>query len=127
MDQEKNNKVLLVVEDDPHIATALHERLNKEKYSLIEARTGKEGLEKALEAKPDLIVLDIVLPEMDGMEVLEELRKDEWGKNANVIILTNLTHDVREQRARQLDVLDYLVKTEVSIGSLADKVTEHIK
>ena len=124
---EEKNKTLLVVEDDPHIATALHARLDKNEYTLIEARNGREGLQKALESKPDLIVLDIVLPELDGMQVLEKLREDEWGKDAKVIVLTNLAHDVREKRARELGVEEYLVKTEVSIGALAEEVTKFLK
>jgi CheY-like chemotaxis protein len=81
---------ILIVEDDGMIRYSYADLLQKEGYEVIEAADGRAGLERALLEKPDVILLDLLMPEMGGQILLQELRKDSWGKSAKVIILTNI-------------------------------------
>ncbi|MBT6034062.1 MAG: response regulator, partial [Candidatus Jacksonbacteria bacterium] len=82
---------ILIVEDDQSLYKALTERFEREGYSVLGAKNGEEGLSIALEEKPVLILLDIIMPKKDGISMLADLRKDEWGKNVPVIMLSNLS------------------------------------
>src|SRR3989344_1728070 len=86
-------KKILIVEDELAYLELLKSQLTQKGYSVIEAENGKKGLETAKKEKPDLILLDIRMPVMDGITMLDLLRKDEYGKSAKVIILTNLEPD----------------------------------
>ncbi len=90
---ETINKKILVVEDDRAEATALADTLTREGFIVSSAENGVKGLERALADHPDLILLDIVMPEMDGITMLNKLREGEWGHSVPVIILTNLNPD----------------------------------
>jgi len=110
---EKSNKKILVVEDESAVNYALSLKFNLIKgVELFFAKDGEQGLNMALEKKPDLILLDIIMPKMDGIEMLKKLRQDNWGKNVKVIILSNLSHTDREREARELGVEDYIIKAE---------------
>ena len=116
------NKVILVVEDELSLARALVEKLFKEGFSVIEARNGEEGLQVALREHPDLILLDIVMPKMDGITMLTKLREDSWGKGARVVILTNLSDDLSVDKSIQYGAFDYLVKTDWKIEEVIEKI-----
>lgn len=88
--QPANGKKVLIVEDDVFLSTVLQDKFKHEGFSVTAAHNGKEGLESALANHPDIILLDIIMPVMDGMTVIRKLREDEWGKTAPVIMLTNL-------------------------------------
>ena len=118
------SKKILIIEDEQPVLHALNEILSPEGYVLIETVTGEAGLKTALETHPDLIILDLLLPEMGGIEVFEKIREDDWGKNAQVLILTNLTHDEKERRAKELNVSEYIIKSNISVKSLARKIKE---
>jgi len=110
---EKLNKKILVVEDESAVNYALSLKFNSIKgVELFFAKDGEQGLNMALEKKPDLILLDLIMPKMDGMEMLKRLRQDNWGKNVKVIILSNLTHPDKEREAKELGVEDYIVKAD---------------
>src|SRR3989344_1567793 len=97
-------KKILVVEDEVAYLKLLNSQLTEKGYTVIEAVNGKKGLEKAKSENPDLILLDIRMPVMDGMAMLNALRKEEAGKKTKVIILTNIEPDdkmVREVVSRQ--------------------------
>ena len=91
MKKEKKKKSILIVEDELSLQKVLTEKLSHEGYLIIQASNGQEGLDSALREKPDLILLDILMPVMDGSAMLEKLRADEWGKKAKVIIIINLS------------------------------------
>jgi DNA-binding response OmpR family regulator len=91
--EQNQQKKILVVEDDRAESIALVDTLTREGFSVSTAENGIKGLERALADRPDLLLLDIVMPEMDGLTMLNKLREDEWGKNVSVIILTNLNPD----------------------------------
>ena len=120
------NKKILIIEDEAPLIQALAEALSA-KFDVIQANNGKLGLEKALSENPDFVLLDMVLPEMVGIEVLSHLRQDAKGKNIPVIILTNLTDLNLEMKARELGVEDYLVKANVSINTLTKNISKILK
>ena len=90
---------ILIVEDDQSLLQALTLRLERENFKIISARDGEDGLEQAKNLHPDLILLDIIMPRMDGITMLKKLRTDEWGKKVSVIILTNLSDAEKEADA----------------------------
>jgi len=122
-----NPKTILIIEDEEPIIHALSKVLGPLGHHLMEAPNGLTGLKAALETHPNLIILDLVLPKMDGIKVLEELRKDAWGKTAQVLVLTNLSGDKYEESAKKHNVLAYLVKINTSINDLAEKVRYYIE
>ncbi len=84
-------KIILIIEDELVLLTALADEFKEEGFTVITAPDGQAGLESALKNHPDLILLDILMPVMDGITMLNKLRKDKWGKNAKVVLLTNLS------------------------------------
>ncbi len=84
---------VLIIEDDGVLLEMYSDKFGKGGYSVVAAKDGVEGLRKALEIKPDLLLLDLVLPKMDGMAVMKKLRVDDWGKTVPIIVLTNLNVD----------------------------------
>jgi len=122
------NKKILVVDDDKSLQEVLKIKLTNEGFEVAAASNGKDGLEKALKEHPDLILLDLIMPEMTGQEVLTELHKDSWGKTAPVIILTNVSDPIKmaqteEQSVGNATLFDYVIKSDSSL----DKVVEKIK
>jgi two-component system, OmpR family, alkaline phosphatase synthesis response regulator PhoP len=105
-----NRAKILVVEDDVNIVITLQDRLAANGYKVIIACDGKEGLEKALTEKPDIILLDIIMPIMDGHEMLEQLRKTEEVKDIPVIILSARSQTQDIERATICGIDDYIVK-----------------
>mgnify|MGYP000347173881 FL=1 len=123
----ENKKVLLIVEDDLALAKALVGKFSSENFDLLEAKNGQEGLEMALSKKPDLILLDVVMPRMDGISMLKELRQDAWGKNVPVIILSNLSDVQNNPEISQEHIADYIIKTDWSLEDIVKKVKDILK
>ena len=119
-------KKILIVEDEEVLMSLLQKKLTQEGYKIIIARDGEEGLEKMKETLPDLILLDILMPKKDGLEVMEEMQKDKQLKNIPVIIVSNSGQPVEIDRACQLGVKDWLVKTEFDLQEVVDKVKKQI-
>lgn len=109
---------VLIVEDEISLRNALKTKLTKEGYDVLEAANGKDGLGVALDKKPDLILLDIIMPIMDGISMLKLLRKDKWGKKANVIVLSNLSDPFKESEIKEVNVVNYLIKTNWKLEDL---------
>ena len=125
MENETPKKILLI-EDDRSLQNALSEMLSQEGYQTISALDGEEGVKKAEEDKPDLIILDIILPKKDGYEVLAEIKKGN-SKDIPVLILTNLeeVHDV--QKAISLGATTFMVKSDFSLKDILEKVKENLR
>ncbi len=119
------NKIL-VVDDDEALLKIISDKLTAENFSVLQAKNGLEGLTTALKEHPDLVLLDIVMPEMDGLTMLKKLREDAWGKDVRVIITTNLADDKKTEEAMTQGVYDFLVKTEWSLDDLILKVKDKI-
>lgn len=120
------DKVILIVEDEAPIQTALGDNLEAEGFEVIKAKNGVEGLERALKEHPDLILLDIMMPQMNGLTMLKKLRTDEWGENAQVIILTNFGDNEKIAEALNEDVSEYLVKSDIKIEELVARIKEKL-
>lgn len=125
MSEEK--KRILIVEDEELLMKALVIKLNHEGFETLTALNGEEGLQVAFSEHPDLILLDIIMPKMDGLTMLKKLREDSWGKDASVVILTNLSDAESVMIAVQNHAYDFLVKSEWEIDDLAKKVKEKLK
>lgn len=118
-------KKILVVEDELAYLKLLNSQLTEKGYAVIEAINGKEGLEKAKKENPDLILLDIRMPVMDGMTMLDLLRKEETGKKTKVIILTNLEPDEKIIKDVVSDQPSYyFVKSDIQLNDLLEKIQE---
>ena len=116
-------KKILIVEDEPAMREALKEKLTISGFSVIEGKDGEEGLKLAFNNTPDLILLDILMPRMDGMMMLKKVRETEWGKKVPVIILTNLSADEKITSEVVTDEPSYyLMKTDWPIEEIVNKV-----
>lgn len=117
-------KTLLIIEDELSLQHALHDALTRKGFSCITAPDGETGLKKALSLKPDLILLDLFMPVMDGMTMLKTLRTDPWGVDARVLILTNLSVDTTAHVQNIVTTAPeyYLVKSDWSIDDIVSKV-----
>ena len=127
MNIEKNNKKVLIVDDNTDLSSVLVDKFTASGFEADSADNGEIGLKKALETHPDVILLDLVMPVMDGLETLKRLRKDEWGKDAKVIILTLLDEVKYVAEAMDNSFIGYIVKTDESLGNIVDKVKEVLK
>ncbi len=119
-----SNKKILIIEDEEALRRALREEFAHANFETLEAKDGEEGLTIALSAHPDLILLDIVMPVMDGMAMFKKLREDAWGKDAKVIILTNYSDDERVASAVVQQPKYYLVKSDWKIRDVVAKAKE---
>jgi len=122
----KTMKKILFVEDEQTLQKALKEVLEKEGYNVLPASNGEEGLSSAKEQKPNLILLDLILPKMDGFEVLKNLKADNKCKDIPVIVLTNLEGSSDVGRAIELGATTYLVKAQYSLEEVTKKIKEVI-
>jgi CheY-like chemotaxis protein len=125
--EETNKKNILVVDDDDNLRLVLVDKLNISGFNAVGATNGKEGLEKALKTHPDVILLDILMPVMDGWEMLGRLREDEWGRKAKVIMLTVVEDAEAVARAIQDGSFTYLIKTNQSIDEIVEKIEDMLK
>ncbi len=119
-------KKILLVEDEEIIIDLLQRKLQKEGYEVSVARDGEEGLKVMREVKPDLILLDIVMPKMGGFEVMEEMAKEPDLKKIPVIVISNSGQPVELDRAQELGAKDWLIKTEFDPQEVIDKVVKQI-
>ncbi len=121
MDSEQKKKIL-IVEDEPALRNVLIDKFSNEGFEVIQARDGEEALKTALAEHPDLILLDILLPVMDGMTMLTHLREDVWGKDVHVMLLSNLNTIGTVAKAVELGSYEYLVKSDWKLEDIVHKV-----
>lgn len=118
---------ILIIEDEKALADSLGEKLTQEGFDVLRAEDGITGLDMAFQNEPDLILLDIVMPKMNGLEMLSRLRKDEWGKRVAVILLTNYENTAKMEEVKKYGVEDYLIKSGTKLQDIVDKVRGVIK
>jgi DNA-binding response OmpR family regulator len=121
------NKHILVVDDETELCDVLRSKLEAEGFMVSTANDGEEALERAFEGKPDLILLDLVMPNKDGFEVLTELREDKWGKDVPVILLTNLDDYESLSKVLEKQGHEYLVKTDWKIEEVVEKIKQTLE
>lgn len=124
---ENDKKIKIVLaEDDRFISIAYKDGLTRAGFEVIHAADGSEAIKKIKSEKPDIILLDIIMPEKNGFEVLEEIKKDAEVKDIPVIILSNLGQDSDIKKGKELGAVDYFVKSNLSMAEVVEKVTDHI-
>jgi DNA-binding response OmpR family regulator len=119
-----NNQRILIVEDDNFLSQMYVTKLELENFNVLSAFTGLQGLKTAQKEKPDLILLDLGLPEMDGFEVLKHLKEDEATKNIPVLILTNFSQKDDIDRCLALGASDYLIKAHFVPSEVIKKIKD---
>jgi len=123
-----NKKILVaLIEDDPLIAEMYTTKFKKEGFDLKHAPDGETGLQLIKDAKPDIILLDIIMPKLDGFQVLKQLRILPDFKDTPVIMLTNLGQEEDVQKGRQYGATDYFIKTNFTPAAIVDKVKTLLK
>jgi Response regulator containing CheY-like receiver, AAA-type ATPase, and DNA-binding domains len=126
MAKSPDNKTILVVEDEADMRFVLTERLRQEGFNVKEATNGQEALDLLSHHPVDLILLDLVMPIMDGMEMLRRLQWDEEGKRTKVIILTNSAEDTRMQEALRRGIGNYVIKSDTTIEHIVGLVKDKL-
>tara|TARA_B100000508_G_scaffold19515_1_gene13030 strand:+ start:3613 stop:3987 length:375 start_codon:yes stop_codon:yes gene_type:complete len=118
---------ILIIEDSPYLAESLVDMLTIRGHNAMVAPTGREGVTMAVEKQPDLILLDIRLPDIDGYEVYRRIRDDKWGAKANVIVLT--ASESTDVISKNIDLpMDHvLFKPEWSVTDLLDRIDQELK
>lgn len=120
-------KKILIVEDEAVLLELLTQKFENEGFTVIKAKDGKEGLENSLTNHPDIILLDILMPRMNGIEMLKHLRKDKWGEHVPVFLLTNLSPTEPKIDELKDHLLEYFIKTDWKLSDLTRKVKEKLK
>jgi len=119
-------KKILLVEDDDALASVYETRLQAEGFDIRRVPNGEEALASALQYKPDLILLDVMMPKVSGFDVLDILRNTPETTNVKIIMLTALSQDTDRQRAEEMGVDDYLVKSQVVIADVVERIKHHL-
>jgi len=119
-------KKVLIIEDEDIIIDLLEKKLIQEGYEVSTAHNGEEGLKMVKQIKPDIVLLDIVMPKKSGYEVMEEMNKDPELKKIPIIIISNSGQPVELDKAKELGARDWLIKTEFDPNEVAEKVKKQI-
>lgn len=119
------NKVL-IVEDEPDIREAMSIALTESGFDVLQAANGLEGLKLAIAEEPDVILLDLIMPEMDGITTLQKLRAHPWGRNVKVLILTNMDDAKNIALTHEYNISDYVIKSHHSLKEIMSKVRETV-
>jgi len=118
-----SKKRVLVAEDDPSLSQILSSRLTRAGVEVVKAKDGEEALRVIRETKPDLVLLDLILPgKYDGFEVLQKMREDPTLDSRSVVIISNLGQESDMERVKQLGAVEYFVKAKTSIDDLVNRI-----
>ena len=120
-------KTILIIEDDKFLRELIVRKLKDEKYQIVEASDGEEGLEKVKKNPPDLVLLDLILPGIDGFEVLSRIKEEHALSSIPVIILSNLGQREEVERGLKLGAVDYLIKAYFTPREIIDKIKAVLK
>lgn len=119
-------KKILLVEDDAALAAVYEARLQLEGFEVQKVANGEDALSAAIKYRPDLIVLDIMMPKISGFDVLDIIRNTPETTNMRVVILTAMSQQKDKERAEQLGADEYLVKSQVVIGDVVERIRHHL-
>lgn len=120
-----DKKTVLLIEDDPFLVGMYKEKFTMEGFEVLVAEDGLQGLSFATSQKIDIIILDILIPKLSGIDLLARLRQDEKGKDVPVIVLTNLSGSEDEQKIRSYGVKDYLIKSNYTPGQVVEIIRKY--
>ncbi len=119
-------KKILFIEDDEFLQNVYQYEFGNKNITVIMASDGEDGLKKAEKERPDLILLDLILPKMDGFSVLEEIKKDPELKNIPVIVLSNLGQKKDVQTCKKMGAVDYIVKMNSRFSEVVEKINQNL-
>ncbi len=117
------NECVLIIEDEVDVRDAMADAITQAGYEVITANDGDEGIKLAFERHPNLILLDLVMPVMDGHEFLSRLREDPWGKEAKVLVITSMDDINNVVSAHEGKIEDYIIKAHTSL----DELVKHVR
>lgn len=117
---------LLIIEDEPLLREMYFQAFTEQGLEIVSAETAEEGLFMIEQEKPDLVLLDILLPNDNGLEMLEQIRRDPNTAKTKVLVFSNFDDKTARQKAEQLGVLDYLIKTDFTPQEIIDKVMAYL-
>lgn len=120
-------KTILIIEDDKFLRELIARKLTNEDFEVSEAVDGEEGIKKIKEEKPDLVLLDLILPGIDGFEVLSQTKKEPTLVSIPVIILSNLGQKDDVEKGLKMGAVDYLIKAHFTPGEIIDKIKAALK
>ncbi len=120
-------KKILIIEDEKILAEMYYDKFLSSGYNVILAQTAEEGIEEARKEKPDLILLDILLPRMNGIDFVEAFKKEKDIINAPIVAFSNYDDPETKKRAAELGVKDYLIKTNYTPEEIVNKVRSYLK
>lgn len=123
----ETKKTILVIEDDKFLRELISRKLIGEGFDVLEAVDGEEGIKKIKEGKPDLVLLDLILPSIDGFEVLTRVRDDPAVSSIPIIILSNLGQREEVEKGLKLGAIDYLIKAHFTPGEIIEKIKNVLK
>lgn len=126
MPKDKQQKVL-IIEDEETLSQMYEMKFQKEGFEVATALDGQAGVDQVKKFKPEIILLDIILPKLDGFTVLEQIKADDTAKNIPVIMLTNLGQSEDVEKGKKMGAVDYLVKANCTPMDVVKKVQEHLK
>lgn len=117
-------KTVMIVEDEDSLRELLSDKFKDSGFKVCCTHNAEDGIKIALKNRPDLILLDIILPKMDGLTMLKKLRQDKWGSGVPVIILSNLNDQKKVSEALKIGVYDFLIKSNVKLADVVEEVRE---
>ncbi len=122
-------KKILIVEDDMFLKSIMAQKLDKENFEVLEASDGKEGIEKIKSEKPDLVLLDLYMPETDGFQLLEEIKNspDKEIRKIPIIITSNFSQEEDMKRTKELGAVDYMVKAHFTPEEIIEKARSFLE
>ena len=119
-------KKVLIIEDEPDMRGILVSMVESADYQVIEAKDGQQGLDLAVKKEPDIILLDIMLPKLNGFEVLDKLRYNPTTQDIPVIILSNLGQEKEVVKGKALGAVDYLIKADIHLTEILEKIGKYV-
>lgn len=122
-----NRKYILVAEDDKFYAGVYRRKLTAEGYDVKIAENGEEAIKMAKESKPDLLLLDLIMPIKDGFTTLDEMKKDKTLNDIKVVITSNLGQEEDIKKAKALGAFDYIVKSNFSLKEMVEKIKNYLQ
>lgn len=121
-----NKKIILLAEDDKFISRAYKDGLERAGFKVITAFDGLEAIKKAKQVKPDIILLDVIMPRLDGFEVLKRIKVDDELKDIPVLIISNLGQEADIEKGKELGAVDYLIKSNWSMEEVIKKINKFL-
>jgi DNA-binding response OmpR family regulator len=122
---EKTKKVVLIVEDEESLLKALSDKLESENFNIVKAKTGFEAVDKFKESKVDIILLDLLIPEKNGVEVLKEIRNTELGEKTRVIVFSNMDSFDYISKCLEYRATEYFVKADTSLDQIVNLIKDN--